>query len=264
MSPRRPLLRDGGGLLTGPLPGRFGPDAVAGLPPPVQRYLQRAIAPGTPLWSSAQLRMRGRIRLTRWSRFHARQVLAPHRGFVWAARTGLVSGSDRYVDGAGRMSWRVLGMIPVVEASGPDIDRSAIGRGMAEAVWLPTTLLPAFGVQWCAQADDHITASFAVDDVPIALELDLDRHDLPVRFTFDRWGDPDDSGTYGWHRFGGVTTAFGTFGGCTIPAVGVVGWHPGTPRWPDSAFFRFHLHDVLPTTATDLGAMTPDHQEVQR
>jgi hypothetical protein len=37
------------------------------------------------------------------------------------------------------------------------------------------------------------------------------------------------------------TTAHRTFDGVTIPAAGRAGWHWGTDRWPDSAFFRYEL-----------------------
>lgn len=58
--------------------------------------------------------MRGSIRLGgRWLAFRAREVRAPHRGFVWAARVGgVMAGSDHYTDGQGAMSWKLLGLIP--------------------------------------------------------------------------------------------------------------------------------------------------------
>src|SRR5260370_42220769 len=104
--------------------------------------------------------MRGRLKLGgRWLPFRARQVLAPHRGFVWAARVGgLITGSDRYADGAGGMDWRLLGLVPLVHARGEDISRSAAARGAAESVWVPTTLLPRFGVAWSASAVNQVVS----------------------------------------------------------------------------------------------------------
>jgi hypothetical protein len=79
-------------------------------------------------------------------------VLNPHHGFVWAARAaGVIAGSDRYLDGQGsldgqgRMDWKLLGLVTVAHADGQDVSRSAAGRAGAEAVWLPTALLPRFG-----------------------------------------------------------------------------------------------------------------------
>jgi hypothetical protein len=86
--------------------GTFTEAELDGLPDLVRRHLAAAITPGTPLARSARLRMRGRIRIGRWLPFRAREVLSPHDGFVWAARAaGVVTGSDRHVDGAGRSDW---------------------------------------------------------------------------------------------------------------------------------------------------------------
>ncbi len=79
--------------------GAFEPSMVAGLPEPARRWLTHAIAPGTPLWRSVELSMRGQIRLGAWRPFTVRQVLAPPRGFISAATVRLfgipVVGFDR-------------------------------------------------------------------------------------------------------------------------------------------------------------------------
>jgi hypothetical protein len=75
-----------GRLLRAAEPGAFGDAELDGLPELARRHLAQAIAPGTPLATSARLRMRGRIKVGRWLPFRARQVLNPHHGFVWAAR----------------------------------------------------------------------------------------------------------------------------------------------------------------------------------
>jgi hypothetical protein len=89
-------------LLQPPKPARFSAAELEGLPEPVQRHLAQAITLGTPLATSARLRMCGHIKVGRWLPFRARQILNPHNGFVWAARAaGIIAGSDRYVDGNG-------------------------------------------------------------------------------------------------------------------------------------------------------------------
>src|SRR3712207_9074453 len=84
---------------------------VAGLPEPARRWLTHALAPGTPLWPSVVLTMRGEIRLGAWRPFTATQVLRPPHGFVWAATArvaGLpVVGYDRYGSGSGEVNWRL-------------------------------------------------------------------------------------------------------------------------------------------------------------
>lgn len=237
---------DSTGLAEGP-DGTYDPDEVGGLDEPVRRFFGAAIAPGTPRWRSVQLRMRGSIRVGRWVAFRARERLAPRHGFVWQARAGgVVSGSDAFVDGVGAMRWKLLGIVPVMDAAGKDVSRSAAGRAGGEALWLPTALLPCFGTTWQAVDDHHITASFTVDDTPIELRHTIDDLGAVTDVVFDRWGDPGDSGVFAWHPFGGTVTARATFDGMNIPVAGALGWGFGTDAWPDGEFFRYRLTGVAP------------------
>jgi len=61
---------------------------------------------------------------------------------IWSATVRMhampIGGFDRLVDDEGAMRWKLFGIIPIVTASGPDITRSAMGRVVAESVWLPS------------------------------------------------------------------------------------------------------------------------------
>ncbi len=225
----------------------FSPDELDGLPEPIQRYFTAAIAPGTPLATCARLRMKGQIKVKKWLPFRARQVLSPHLGFVWAGRAGgVIVGSDSYFEGKGLLDWKVAGLITVAHAEGADVSRSAAGRGGAEAIWLPTALLPRFGVRWSAEGPNHIKAEYSLGDTPLELNLTIDEEGRVENLIFDRWGDPDASGTFGEHPFGGEITGHATFHGVTIPSAGRLGWHYGTDRWPEGEFFRFDLVEMEP------------------
>jgi hypothetical protein len=65
----------------------FDSGLVKDLPDAVRRWLLHSIEPGTPLWESAEVVMHGRIKFNgNWLPFTAHQILAPARGFIWAAR----------------------------------------------------------------------------------------------------------------------------------------------------------------------------------
>jgi hypothetical protein len=234
-----------------PAPGSFSEAELEGLPDPVRRYFEAAVAQGTSLATSAHLRMVGSIKLgERWVPFRARQIEAPHHGFAWSARAGLIVGSDRYADGHGAMNWKVLGLVRVMHADGPDISRSAAGRVGAEAVWVPTALLPRFGVTWTATDPNHVTASYRLDEADIELHYTLG-DDVRVRsVVFDRWGDPDSIGTWGHHPFGFEVIGHSSFDGVTIPSSGRAGWFYGTDRWDEGEFFRFEITDYHLVTGT--------------
>ncbi len=222
----------------------FAPNVLGGVGEPVRRYLTSAIDPGTELAAGARLEMHGHIKLRAWLPFRARQVLVPRRGTVWSARVGgVIFGSDRYVNGAGGMLWRLFNRIPVMRASGPDVTRSAAERAGGEAIWVPTALHPRAGVRWHALDHCRITAEFDVDErYPIALHLHVDEAGYPTSVVFDRWGDPDNTGTWRSCPFGVEFTRIDTVdGGVTIPVAGRAGWDYGTERWPAGEFFRYEI-----------------------
>jgi len=220
----------------------FSGGEVTDLPAPVRRYLRASIADGTSLATCAKLRMRGHIKVRRWLPFTARQIVNPHKGLVWTARAaGLIAGSDRYIDGAGVMDWKLAGMVTLVHAEGADVSRSAAGRAGGEAILVPTALLPRFGVTWTATDDRHITAHYRLGPVPVDLHLHLDPRSRPRSVVFQRWGDPDATGAWGWYPFGGLITGHRAFAGLTVPSEGRLGWHFGTDRWTAGEFFRYRL-----------------------
>ena len=215
---------------------------------PVRRYFQAAIAPRTPLARAARLRMRGSIKLANhWVPFRADELLAPLHGYHWPATVagGLLRGSDDYVDGQATMRWKLLGLVPLIRASGPDMARSAIGRATAEGIWLPTALLPRYGVTWHAEDDEHLVAQLRVAGEHVTLHVSVDADGQVVSGHVDRWSDPDGSGAFGWCPFGVEATATRTFPcGITLPAEGTGGWFHGTERWPAGEFMRYSIDEL--------------------
>jgi hypothetical protein len=230
-------------LAAPPAPDTFTDAELEGVPEPARRYLRASITLGTPLARSARFRMRGSIRVGgRWLPFRAREVLAPHLGFVWAARAaGFIVGSDRCADGRGAMDWRILGLVRVAHADGPDVSRSAAGRAGGEAVWVPTALLPRFGVTWTAADPHHVSATYRVGDIDIDLRCVLDDTGRLRSVVLERWGDPDNAGTWAYHPFGFEVSGYTTFGGVSIPSAGRAGWFCGTDRWSEGEFFRSEI-----------------------
>lgn len=229
----------------------FDDDEIRDASEPVRRFFRASIAQGTPLASAARLRIRGRIKLRGWIPFRSTEVLAPHRGFIWAARAArVISGSDHYLDGVGKMEWTLGGLITVMRGAGPDVSRSAAGRVGAEAIWVPTSLLPRYGVAWSANDDCHIAARYQIDGIPIDARFEIDADGRVVSQTIDRWGDPDATGRWTWHPFGCEVTEHRSFHGVTIPSRGRVGWFHGTERWETGEFFRYEVTDHELASAT--------------
>jgi hypothetical protein len=215
---------------------------------PVRRYFRAAIATGTPLARAARLRMRGAIKLgRRWFPFRSEELLAPMHGYVWPASVlgGVVRGSDWCAGGEAGMTWRLLNLVPVVRASGPDVARSAAGRAAGEGVWLPTALVPRYGVEWRAVDDEHLEAAIPVAGETTRVQLRIDETGGVRSVHLDRWGDPAATGDNALHPFGLDVAHQRSFAcGITMPAAGLGGWFHDTDRWDEGAFFRYEILDL--------------------
>jgi hypothetical protein len=68
---------------------------------------------------------------------------------------------------------------------------------------------------------------------------------------FDRWGDPNNRGSWAYYPFGFEATAYATFDGVTIPSSGRAGWFYGTDRWNEGEFFRCEITDYHLVSGTN-------------
>ena len=215
----------------------FSPEMVEGLPPVAQRYLLHAIEPGTPLARWVEIEMRGEIRPAgEWMPFEAEQVLMPGRGFIWKARAkkGFVPlrVTDHYLAGGARVRVALFGLIPIVNASGPEVAKSAAGRLLGECVWLPSALLPQQGATWEEVDNFHARVTLGVDDLKTTLTLTVDGEGRLEEVVFPRWRDTEGD----FVPFGVAVEEERTFGGYTIPSKLRAGWWYGTDRYEE--FFR--------------------------
>jgi hypothetical protein len=247
---RRRLERLWRSLEPGPGHDPFRPDMVEGLPGPAQRYLLHAMAPGTPLASMLQLEMTGSMRLKpdgAWLPMNAEERLAVHRGFVWRAEAGggltRYTGTDYYVDGEGRSSVWLDGVVPVIQARGSDTSRSAAGRAALELLLLPPALLPQNGAEWIWIDDDSAAVALPVGRDRVTLTVDIAPDGSPRFASVQRWGDQTPDGRYAFVPFGIELEEERSFGGYTIPTRLTAGWRLG-----DEGAFEFFRAEIIQAT----------------
>jgi hypothetical protein len=224
---------------------RFDPADIEGLPEPTQRWLRHSIVPGTPAYSSVELRMEGEIRLGSWRRFTARQVIRPDQGYVWAARTHVagvpVSGYDAMSPTAARMRWRAAGLVPVVNAGGTDVLTSAAGRLAGECVFVPTAYAQA---SWDVREDPNVAiATWRVGGLVNRARLAVGSSGHLLAVSMQRWGKPDGK-RFALHPFGVTFDDELTVDGVTIPQNVRAYWHWGTEREEEGEFFRARITEA--------------------
>jgi hypothetical protein len=197
----------------------FDPHSVDSLPEPARRYFRFSIAPGTPLRTAVDLRIRGEISLgTRdepdYMPMEARQILAGTRGFVWQVRAGSgamrLSGSDGYAYGWGWTRFWLLGAVPVVRVGdASDFARSASGRSVAEsAFWLPAALLPSRTVMWEPLGPDQARAWVADGAWEHRLDLTVGPDGRPLSVSILRWSRENPQRRWQLQPFGGTPSDF--------------------------------------------------------
>lgn len=235
----------------------FQPDDYSQLPSAAQRYLEHAIAPGTTLAMAVRLRMHGEIKLKGWLPFKAEEVLCWQRGFIWKATVWMnglpIGGSDRLVDGEAAMRWKLLGLLPVMTAGGPDIARSGVGRMQGEAVWLPSVLC-SHDVVWAAADASHPQATLTTLGEPTTLRLSIGPKGQLECCQYPRWGNPNGA-EFSYTAFGGLVEEEGSFGGYTIPTRLRLGWYFGSDSTEatsdahrfesEGEFFRVTIDDAI-------------------
>jgi hypothetical protein len=232
----------------------FSEAMVADMPAPAKRFFLHTIQPGTSLARVATIEMSGEIKVNDqmgWSPFTAHQVLAAGRGFLWEARVRmrgmLVTGSDYYLNNQGRMRIAPLGLIPVVNASNPDIARAARARVVAELLWwLPSSFFLTEGARVEPYDDDRFVIVYPLDGEESRMLLTVDSEGRLIEGVLLRWGNQTESGDFDYIPFGGKVEGEQTFDGYNIASRASVGWWFGTERYRE--FFRVTLDNVLFST----------------
>ena len=191
--------------------------------------------------------MHGEIRLGGWRRFTAEEVISWGAGMIWRARIRMgwksITGSDSFLHGHGLTQWKLFGLLPFFNASGPDIDRSAAGRVNIESLWLPSVLCRE-GVQWSAESDSHLHAAFNAHGADADIDLCIYEGGGLRSFQMPRWGNPE-GGEFRALPFGGLVVEEANFDGYTVPVRARIGWNPGTSEFDRGGeFFRATLDSI--------------------
>jgi len=221
------------------LPGNWtGVRADSGysaLDEPIRRYFEHAIGHEAQPGRSVGLRLRGRIKVGMWLHFDSTWE-GDALSFSWRARAGpgptrVLDVHDQFADGRGSM--RVaLGRLKLVDAHDEDTARSGAGRAALEAVWMPGALLPERGVQWRAESETEIVATWDVPPERPEVHLGIGAKG-ELRFVRAlRWR----GRRTGYMPFGADVHDEDDVGGVTIPTRLTAGWGHGTAAW--SPFFE--------------------------
>jgi hypothetical protein len=152
---------------------------VRDLPPAVRRYVDRAHA----VEPAQQVRVKqvGEMWLKpggRGLRFDAVEDFAVREvAFAWRARfkpAGFLRVVDRFADGDGLLEARLLGLIPVMRQSGPELAVGEALRYLAELVWAPHAMVANEHLEWRELDERHLEVATRIGSTRAAVRLELD------------------------------------------------------------------------------------------
>jgi hypothetical protein len=216
------------------------PDRIAELPAPVARYFNFALAQHQPLIRSARITSVGEFLAgpsQPWRPFTADQHFSVHPpGFVWDATIRFaplldVHVRDSYMRGQGSMYGSIATLMPVVDQSAtPEMALGALHRYLAEAVWLPTALLPGDGMSWSSIDDQTARATLTDGDNTVSADFHFGSSGEVLAISAERYRDVN--GTHVLTPWVVRLRDYQRVRGVMVPLSGEVAWQLADVRLP--------------------------------
>ena len=213
---------------------------LAALPAPLAGYLRRTGAVGAPRVASFSATFHGRIRSgadQAWMPFTGQQVntygSAPRREFLLhASRSGLpVTVLHVFEDGRATMRGRLLSAIPVMDASGPEMDRGETVTLFNDMVVLSPAALIDAPVTWTTLSASKVEGTFTLGSESVAATLTFDRnHDLVDFASDDRLRASSDALSFTRQTWSTPVSAYRQFGSRRVAAEAEALWHAPEPE----------------------------------
>lgn len=205
------------------------------LPGPVARYFRAVLPEVVPPIRYARLEQRGQFLARKgpdgWRPFRAvEHFTARPPGFVWDARIRLAPGldvmvRDGFVEGRGTMIGSMLGVWRVVSIEGtPELGAGALQRYLAEAVWLPTALLPSAGVSWRPLDGSAARATLTAGGTTVSADFHFGTDGLVERVYTAARGRDVGGGRMVPTPWQGRFSSYARRAGLRIPMAGEVEW----------------------------------------
>jgi hypothetical protein len=163
-------------------PANYNSQILEGLPLPVQKYFRAVLKDGQAKLKSGQISTEGFFLLdadkNKWVPFTATQMfIANPPAFDWNARMPMMPGmnvyvQDAYAKGEGVLHAALFGLINLANLRGTaDVAQGELMRYLAEAVWMPTVLLPSKNLRWEAIDDNKARATLIDGAVSVSIEF---------------------------------------------------------------------------------------------
>ena len=150
-----------------------------------------------------------------------------------------ISVVDQFVDGHGALRAKLLSLIKVADASGPETDQGELLRDLGEAMWFPTAFLSPY-FEWESIGANSARATLRVSNVAVSAVVHFDAESRLSGFTADRYY-TDDRGKYLLRPWSGQCTDYRQVAGLLVPFQATATWHLDSG---DLEYFRGELTGI--------------------
>lgn len=222
-------------------------EALAGLPEPVQKWLQRSQIIGKEKIFAVRLKQEGLFRTKKegsWMPFKAEQYYTTDPpGFIWYVTMRVVpfltiKGRDMYYEGRGNMLIKLLSLIKVADASGPEMDQGTLIRYLNEIMWFPTAALNDY-IKWEPVNQTSARATMNYKGVTASAIYYFNEDGDLVNFMAERYMDVN--GSFKKEKWSTPITGYGEFNGIRVPTEGQGVWKLDSG---DFSYIRLKIIDI--------------------
>jgi len=223
------------------------------LPQPLAAYVRGSGAVGKPRVTSLCAAIHGRIRSgpdAAWMPFTGEQVNTygppPTRAFIIdATKSGLpVTVLHLYDHTTATMRGKLLSLATVVDAAGPEMDRSETVTVFNDLVVLAPGAIVDAPVNWTTLDAEHVRGVYTTGDQSVAAVLTFNaHHDLVDFVSQDRFRASADGTSFTKQEWSTPLSGFRETGGCRISTVGEGRWNAPAPEGAFT-YLEFHLDSI--------------------
>ncbi|MDX6267971.1 MAG: hypothetical protein QOD70_2711 [Frankiales bacterium] len=220
--------------------GQVTESDLAALPAPLAAYVRRSGAVGAPRVNSYYATFHGRIRSRAdqpWMSFSAQQVstygASPSRYFLMGAtRGGLpVAVLHEFTDGAASMRGKILSLLPIMNASGAEMDRGETVTLFNDLVVLAPAAIVDAPATWSVASASSVRGSFTNGSQTVSATLVFDQDHALIDFiSDDRLRASPNASSFTRQRWSTPIAGYRQFGGRHVAGLAEAHWHAPSPE----------------------------------
>lgn len=219
---------------------------IGKLPVLMQRYLEKTGMMGRDNINTVWLKQKGFLRTSpdrKWFPMTAEQYYhIPAGGFIWYGKMQMMplitlTGVDKFIRGKGSLDIRLLSLLRVAQATGPEADQGELMRYLSEMIWFPAAFLDD-RISWEESDRLIVKASIILGGTKAEGMFHFDENGLIRNFTGTRYRGGKNSVLDSWST---PISEYGKIGDYYLPVKGEATWNL---KEGDYSYINLEITDI--------------------